>query len=85
MTNSMSRMPPWPVLTSSASSPSRLRALFDAPLEGLDAGDVGPAQIAAINPRLELLEELLAQFERRRPRAEPLTYACRSQVRPSTS
>ena len=40
-----------------------MRALLDPPLEGLDAGDVGPAQVAAIDPRLELLEEFVAQIQ----------------------
>ncbi len=38
-------------------------ALLDSALERLDAGDVGAAQIAAINPRLELLQEFAAQIQ----------------------
>ena len=36
-------------------------ALFDPPLKRLDAGNIGPAEIAAIDPRLELgqIERLL--------------------------
>ena len=63
ITNSTSRMPPWPVLTSRSSAPSRCGALLDPPLERLDAGDVGPAQVAAIDPRLELFEKLAAQVQ----------------------
>ena len=82
MTNSMSRMPPWPVLTLRRSAPSLLRALLDAPLEGLDAGDVGQAQIAAIDPRLELLRETRWPSSRSPATGRALTNACRSQVRP---
>ena len=43
--------------------------LLDSPFEGLDAADVGPAEIAAVNPGRKLLEKMLAQFHvaRRRP------------------
>ena len=51
--------------------PFAVRALLDAPLERLDAGDVGPAQIAAINPRLELREKLAGRSPDRRRSAGP--------------
>ena len=40
-----------------------VRALLDAAFERLDAGDVGPAQVAAIDPRFELFEKLAAQVQ----------------------
>ena len=40
-----------------------LGALLDAALERLDAGDVGEAEVAAIDPRLEPVEQLAAQVE----------------------
>ena len=59
----MSRMPPWPVFTSRASAALAVRPLLDPPLQGLDAADVGLAQVAAIDPGLELFEKLAAQVE----------------------
>ena len=52
-----------------AVGPFAAAALLDAALEGLDAGDVGQAQIAAIDPRFELVEKLAAPVRDRRPRA----------------
>ena len=40
-----------------------LGVLLDAPLEALDAGDVGEAEIAAVNPGPQLVEVLLAQLD----------------------
>ena len=37
--------------------------LFDPPLEGLDAADVGPAQVAAIDPGRNLRKEMVAQVQ----------------------
>ena len=48
-----------------------VRALLDPPLEGLDAADVGPAQVAAVDPRAELFEELALRGQDRRRRAGP--------------
>ncbi len=39
------------------------RAPLDATLQGLDAGDVGQAQVTAIDPGFEIIEESFAQFE----------------------
>ena len=68
MTNSMSRMPPWPVLTFAIVGPFAFAPLLDPPLEGFDAGDVGPAEVAAIDPRFELLEQVPGPIRDRRPR-----------------
>ena len=46
-------------------------ALLDAALERLDARDVGEAEIAAINPRLEPREQIAAQARDRRRSAGP--------------
>ena len=43
--------------------PGRDGALLDPPLEGLDLGDLGGAEIAAIDKRLDRLEKGLAQGE----------------------
>ncbi len=48
--------------------PGRNGALLDPPLEGLDLGDLGGAQITAKDERLDLLAKRLAQRrDRRRP------------------
>ena len=41
--------------------PPRERLLLDPPLQGLDAADVGVAQVAAVNPGRERFEKLAAQ------------------------
>ena len=46
-------------------------ALLDAPLERLDAGDVGQAEVLAIDPGLEPCEQLAAQARGRRRSAGP--------------
>ena len=59
----MSRMPPWPVLTLRVvaalagvrCSMRRFRALMPR--------DVGAAQVAAVDPRLELLQKLAPQIQ----------------------
>ena len=61
MTNSTSRMPPRPVFTFRRSPPSLFGTAFDASLERLDAGDVRQAQVAAVNPGFEPVEQLAAQ------------------------
>ena len=43
--------------------PLRVGAVLDAAFERLDAGDIGQGQVAAIDPRLEIGEELLPQVE----------------------
>ena len=58
--------------------------LLDAALERLDARDVGAAQVAAIDPRFELFEELSPEIEIAGD-GRALTNACRSQVRPEVS
>ena len=45
--------------------------LLDPPLEGLDAADVGPAQVAAVDPGRKLREELACPGPGRRRRAGP--------------
>ena len=62
--------------------PFAFAALFDPPLEGLDAADVGPAEIAAINPGLELLRAIPGPDPRSPATGRALMKACRSQVRP---
>ena len=57
----MSRMPPWPVLTSVSAGAALPRLVLDAPLQGLDLVDLGERQIFAIDERLDRLEEPLAE------------------------
>ena len=72
MANSMSRMPPWPVLTSlSARRRASAVLLLDPPLQRLDLVDLGEAEILAVDERLDRLEELLAQVAGRRRPAGP--------------
>ena len=71
MVNSMSRMPPWPVLTSRVAVAGLAGLLLDAPLERLDLVDLGEAEIFAIDKRLDGLQELLAQLAGRRRRGGP--------------
>ena len=71
MVNSMSRMPPRPVLTSVSLSPAWLRLLLDAPLQRLDLVDLGESQIFAIDERLDGLEEVARRARGRRRRAGP--------------
>ena len=47
------------------------RLLLDPPLQGLDAADVGVAQVAAIDPGRERFEKLACPATGRRPRAGP--------------
>ena len=62
-TNSTSRIPPLPGLDLDLGGPGRDGALLDPPLEGLDLGDLGGTEIAAIDKRLDRLEKRLAQRE----------------------
>ncbi len=61
MVNSMSRMPPRPVLTSRVADAGLAGLLLDAPLHGLDLVDLGETKIFTIDKRFNGLQELLAQ------------------------
>ena len=61
------------------------RLLLDPPLQGLDAADVGVAQVAAIDPRRRAIRETPCPATRSPATGRALMYACRSQVRPRLS
>ena len=56
----MSRIPPLPGLNVAVPS-LKSSSLFDPPLQRLDARDVGTGEVAAVDPRLELVEKEPAQ------------------------
>ena len=61
--------PAVPGLHVASVSPFDVRAVLNAAFQGPDAGDVRTAQVAAIDPRLQLLEHEVAPGPgRRRPR-----------------
>jgi len=59
----MSRMPPWPVLTSRLGVARLPGFLLDPPLDRLDLADLGKLKVLAIDERFDGAKKLLAQVQ----------------------